>query len=98
MSQQDTSILEEDWPASVPKPQLPKGYEWVCLRRAFGLQQPGGEHPWWIRLCWTMRSGKKRMLKTGEKFFATPQEAIDFAIVEAVRHRLHRQRAERARK
>ena len=93
----NTNLLDEDWPASIPKPVLPKGYEWVCLRQAFGLRQPDGGHPWWVRVCWTMRNGKQRMLKMGDSVFSTPQQAITFAVAEAESHRRYRDNVERTR-
>lgn len=85
-----TKDLIVDWPDSVAMPALPDGYEWVGLWQAGGLNLPDGGHPWYIRLCWTIKGGKKRMLSTGMKVFATPQEAINYAHREATQHQKRR--------
>ncbi len=79
-----------DWP-DIPKPELPPGYSWVCLRPALGLENPDGTHPWWIRVQWLTGNGKTRMLRLGgPEHFATPQEAIRHAVNEAMIHRCKR--------
>lgn len=64
-----------EWPSSVPIPELPKGYHWVCL-------QPTLTEPirWWVRLKWDMKLGKQRMLPTDQQYFLTPDAAVIAAL------------------
>ncbi len=81
--------MEPNWPLDVDKPQLPEGYEWVCLRPALGVKQsdPANPHPWWIRVKWTTANGQRRFLRgLKEEHFATPQDAIDAAMKIARKH------------
>ena len=74
------------WFADFDEPLLPDGYQWECLRPAYGKKMVNGEHPWWVRVSWTMRNGKNRILKMTEEFFDTPQAAVEYAIREAIKH------------
>lgn len=80
-----SDALVGDWPPSIPKPPLPDGYQWICLRQAFGLKTANDEHPWWIRLSWTIRNGKKRILKI-PGYFDTAEFAVHRAVDEARKH------------
>jgi hypothetical protein len=80
-----------DWPADVEKPPLPDGYEWVCLRPALGIGDPG-KHPWWVRVSWSMRNGKRRFVSGMMGYYETPQHAIDSAIHIAKAHAEKRQK------
>lgn len=72
-----------DWPDGVPKPPLPSGYEWVCLRPALGIGE-AGEHPWWVRLARITRNGRRRYVRAAglgtDDFHRTAEEAIGAAM------------------
>lgn len=81
-SESDTT----NWPEGIERPELPKGYKWECLDQALGLRNPDGlTHPWWIRVSWTTKSGKHRMLNTLGNF-VTPQDAVSSAALIAMQH------------
>lgn len=80
-----------NWPAWVPQPELPVGYEWVVLRPALGLGS-NGDHPWWVRVQWKTRNGRKRYLPLNEEYFGTPQAAIEYAVESARAHASRRVR------
>lgn len=73
---------KDDWPEHIEKPALPDGYEWVCLRPAFGKRNPDNTHPWWVRISFRYphkRYGTiARILKT-DGFFTTANDAIAYA-------------------
>lgn len=75
-----------EWPENITKPELPFGYEWVCLREALGVKNQDGTHPWYARISWKMNNGKNRMLNLAGKYFETLQEALDNAVQNAFDH------------
>jgi hypothetical protein len=82
----DKSETTPDWPPGLTKPDLPLGYEWVCLRPALGMRNEDGvTHPWWIRLYWTMPSRRKRYIDMPD-YYSKPEEAIQAAVEVAFSH------------
>lgn len=86
----------KDWPDGIDKPDLPQGYEWVCLGQALGIRRDNGEHPWWVRLCWATKDGKRRMLKLAGEYFDTPEQALRHAVRRAEEHSGRRKLKEQA--
>lgn len=74
-----------DWPHNIEKPELPEGYEWCCLRPAYGIGEMPN-HPWWVRVVFKTKNNHIRHLKITGEYFDTPQEAIDFAVKAANEH------------
>lgn len=70
-----------DWPSEIARPELPSGYEWVCLRQALGVETASGDHPWYVRVRWTTRNGRRRFVRGVDGHFETPQEAISQALI-----------------
>jgi hypothetical protein len=70
-----------DWP-DLPKPELPEGYKWECLRPS--------SHHWWVRVSWRTKGGRQRMLRFSEDLFATPTDAIRYAVNEVHIHNARR--------
>lgn len=74
--------MSEDWPENIQKPELPKGYSWVCLRRCPKTKFPSSEK-WWIRMKKIYRGPHRtteRMVKMRNEYFDTPEDAIRYCV------------------
>ncbi len=85
------SNIRVDWPSDIHKPTLPAGYRWVCLE-----QTATGR--WWIRVAWsfTQPGGRRRtefISPRHPRFFKSPSEAIDAALLSISEHQSSRMRS-----
>lgn len=78
--------LIDEWPKSIAKPMLPNGYEWWHIGQSLGIKNEAGQHPWWVRIVWTIKGGKKRVLRLPKEHFPTPEQATAYAADQAKKH------------
>jgi hypothetical protein len=73
----------QDWPRCIEQPELPPGYQWVCLRRCAAHD---GRLEWWCMVRFTMSNGKLRALAIFPVFFSSPERAVASAVRHVVEH------------